>query len=165
MVQELGITVPVLVDEMDNLIWHTYGPAPNIAYLIGTDGKILVKQGWYQPQQMEAAIEEYLEGAEKQIPAARLTTRVEVVKDIEYGLGGDVPLLLDIYIPEKLIASPMPAVIFIHGGGWRGGDKYPSSGSGQPWIFRGEHQLQAERHRPVPSGSGGLQVCGTVAES
>ena len=126
MVQELGITVPVLVDEMDNLIWHTYGPAPNIAYLIGTDGKILVKQGWYQPQQMEAAIEEYLEGAEKQIPAARLTTRVEVVKDIEYGLGGDVPLLLDIYIPEKPIANPMPAVIFTHGGGWRGGDKYPS---------------------------------------
>ena len=59
-------------------------------------------------------------------PPAILTTTVEVIRDIEYGKGGDVPLLLDIYTPEKPIASPMPAVIFIHGGGWRRGDKYPS---------------------------------------
>ncbi len=55
-----GITVPVLVDEMDNAVWHTYGPAPDIAYLIGTDGKIVEKQGWYQPPEMEAAIVDYL---------------------------------------------------------------------------------------------------------
>lgn len=55
-----GITVSVLVDEMDNPLWCTYGPAPNNAYLIGTDGKILAKQGWYNPQQMESAIREYI---------------------------------------------------------------------------------------------------------
>jgi len=55
-----GITVPVLVDEMDNPLWCTYGPAPNIAYLIATDGTIVEKQGWYQPQEMEVAIIEYL---------------------------------------------------------------------------------------------------------
>ena len=54
-----GITVPVLVDEMDNPLWCTYGPAPDIAYLIGTDGKIVVKQGWYDPEQMESAILAY----------------------------------------------------------------------------------------------------------
>ena len=59
MVQELGITTPVLIDEIDNPVWCTYGPAPNTAYLIGTDGKILEKQHWYQPQQMEAAIIKY----------------------------------------------------------------------------------------------------------
>jgi hypothetical protein len=61
MVQELGITTPVLIDEMDNPVWCTYGPAPNMAYLIGTDGRILEKQQWYQPQQMEAAIIKYVE--------------------------------------------------------------------------------------------------------
>ncbi len=54
------IIVTVLVDEMDNAVWLTYGPAPNIAYLIGTNGKIVKKQGWYQPQEMEVAIVDYL---------------------------------------------------------------------------------------------------------
>ncbi len=98
-VTEEGIEVPVLVDEIDNPIWCTYGPAPNIAYLIGTDGRIVEKQGWYQPELMEAAIEKYLAGAPT--PSATLpvlpTTVVEVVKDIEYGKAGGIPLLLDIY--------------------------------------------------------------------
>ena len=50
----------MLVDEMDNPLWCTYGPAPDIAYLIGTDGKIVEKQGWYNPEEMEAAIVDYL---------------------------------------------------------------------------------------------------------
>ncbi len=54
------ITVTVLVDEMDNALMCTYGPAPNIAYLIGTEGKIIAKQAWYDPQQMESAILAYL---------------------------------------------------------------------------------------------------------
>ena len=62
MIAEEGITVPVLVDEMDNPVWCTYGPAPDIAYLIGTDGRIIEKQGWYQPQLMETAIVDYLAG-------------------------------------------------------------------------------------------------------
>ena len=60
MADELAITVPVLIDEMDNPAWCTYGPAPNIAYLIGTDGRIVEKQGWYEPERMKSAIETYL---------------------------------------------------------------------------------------------------------
>lgn len=48
---------------------------------------------------------------------------VVVEKDVEYGKGGDVPLKLDIYRPEKAAEKPVPALIHIHGGGWRGGDK------------------------------------------
>ncbi|MFC2002994.1 alpha/beta hydrolase fold domain-containing protein [Chloroflexota bacterium] len=51
------------------------------------------------------------------------TTTIEVTIDIEYGRAGDIPLLLDIYIPETPIATPIPAIICIHGGGWRDGDK------------------------------------------
>lgn len=54
------------------------------------------------------------------------TTAVELIRDIEYGRVGDRPLLLDIYRPLNPIISPMPAVIWIHGGGWRGGSKFPS---------------------------------------
>jgi len=60
MVQELGITIPTLIDEMDNPVWCTYGPAPNIAYLIGRDGRIVAKQGWYQPELMLPLIKEHL---------------------------------------------------------------------------------------------------------
>ena len=55
-----GITVRMLVDEMDNPLWCTYGPAPHIAYLIGTEGNIVAKQGWYSPEQMESAILAYI---------------------------------------------------------------------------------------------------------
>lgn len=56
MVSELGIMVPVLIDEFDNPVWCTYGPAPNIAYLVDREGTIIEKQGWYDPQRMENAI-------------------------------------------------------------------------------------------------------------
>ncbi|MFC2003481.1 alpha/beta fold hydrolase [Chloroflexota bacterium] len=48
---------------------------------------------------------------------------MEAIKDVEYGRASDIPLLLDIYIPETPIASPIPAIVFIHGGGWKDGDK------------------------------------------
>ena len=51
------------------------------------------------------------------------TTTVEIIEDVEYGRAGDIPLLLDIYIPEVPIATPMPAVIWIHGGSFKYGDK------------------------------------------
>jgi hypothetical protein len=56
----LSITIPMLVDEMDNAVWCTYGPASNIAYLIATDGTILEKEPYYAPDVMEEAIQKYL---------------------------------------------------------------------------------------------------------
>lgn len=41
--------------------------------------------------------------------------------DIEFGRGGDMPLLLDIARPENL-TKPAPCIVVIHGGGWRGGN-------------------------------------------
>ncbi|MFC2069378.1 alpha/beta hydrolase fold domain-containing protein [Chloroflexota bacterium] len=58
----------------------------------------------------------------KSILESTLTT-VEVTKDVGYGRVGDIPLLLDIYIPKTPIATPIPAIVFIRGGGWNGGDK------------------------------------------
>ena len=42
--------------------------------------------------------------------------------DIVYGTGGGTELKLDLYSPENLTA-PVPAMIFIHGGGWRSGKR------------------------------------------
>ena len=56
------------------------------------------KQGWYQPQKMAAAIETYLGHAEttSTVPLSAIPgTAVKVIRDIEYGKGGDIPLMLD----------------------------------------------------------------------
>lgn len=55
-------------------------------------------------------------------PPSEVPASITVTKDIEYGKGGDKPLLLDLYAPKE-IAKPVPGLIFIHGGGWQGGDK------------------------------------------
>ncbi len=51
------------------------------------------------------------------------TTTVKLIKDVEYGRVGRIRLLLDIYIPETPIATPMPAVIWIFGGSFKYGNK------------------------------------------
>jgi acetyl esterase/lipase len=47
---------------------------------------------------------------------------VEQRKDIEYGRVGDQALQVDVYSPKGLV-KPAPGLIFIHGGGWRGGHR------------------------------------------
>lgn len=48
---------------------------------------------------------------------------IDIKRDIEYARIGDLPLQLDLYIPEK--AHP-PLIVYIHGGAWRGGSKKDS---------------------------------------
>jgi len=45
-------------------------------------------------------------------------------RDVEFALAGDVHLLMDANIPEGV--GPFPAVIWVHGGGFVSGDKYPA---------------------------------------
>ena len=42
---------------------------------------------------------------------------IQVTRGIEYGRGGDEPLLLDLYSPKQ-VEENVPALVFIHGGGW-----------------------------------------------
>ena len=47
---------------------------------------------------------------------------VEVRRDVQFGVANGKPLLLDAYVPPPA-AGLRPAVVLIHGGGWRTGDK------------------------------------------
>lgn len=55
-------------------------------------------------------------------PAA-LPPNVRVLRDLEYSKPDGHPQLLDLYLPKEKPREPMPLVVWIHGGGWRGGDK------------------------------------------
>jgi len=48
---------------------------------------------------------------------------VNVRRALEYGAGGERPLLLDLYTPTRKSARARPGLIFIHGGAWRGGKR------------------------------------------
>lgn len=47
---------------------------------------------------------------------------VDVRRDVRYGTAGDTPLVLDAYVPGHG-GDRRPAVVLLHGGGWRVGDK------------------------------------------
>jgi hypothetical protein len=60
-IEDAEIMMPVLVDEIDNPLWCTYGRMPNMAYFIGMDGQILLRQKWNDPDVMESTIIDYLD--------------------------------------------------------------------------------------------------------
>jgi len=51
------------------------------------------------------------------------TLNIELLRDVEFGKGGDRPLKLHILRPKKPPAEPMPVLVWIHGGAWTTGNK------------------------------------------
>ena len=61
----------------------------------------------------------------KQTPTPiQLPAGIKMEKDIAYIEGGDEAQKLDIYVPETPSDKPLPLIVHIHGGGWRGGSKF-----------------------------------------
>lgn len=60
--------------------------------------------------------------AEKR-PGPRMPESVVVERDVQYGKAGERPLKLDIVRPKQSSTSPRPVIVYVHGGGWRGGNK------------------------------------------
>lgn len=56
------------------------------------------------------------------VSSGMAAAEVKVEKDIVYGKGGDVDLKLDLAMPKEG-DGPFPAVVCIHGGGWRAGSR------------------------------------------
>jgi acetyl esterase/lipase len=48
---------------------------------------------------------------------------VTVINNLEFGTGGGRPLLLNLMIHKNAGTSAHPGIIYIHGGGWRAGNK------------------------------------------
>lgn len=62
----------------------------------------------------------------QRVPPA-LADKIAVETDLEYGKAGRLSLKLDVIRPKQESAEPRPCIVWIHGGGWQGGNK--SSGS------------------------------------
>ena len=62
---------------------------------------------------------------EKQPPKAAplAASDVELIRDVEFGKGGSRTLHMHIARPKGEIKNPLPAIVFVHGGAWRGGHR------------------------------------------
>jgi acetyl esterase/lipase len=62
--------------------------------------------------------------AKPQQPAVKpvLPPGTQTHSDLEYVAGGHARNKLDLYLPAK-VDSPLPVIVWIHGGGWSGGSK------------------------------------------
>ena len=62
----------------------------------------------------------------QRLPPA-LADKIAVETDVEYGKAGERSLKLDVIRPKQESEGPRPCIVWIHGGGWQGGNK--SSGT------------------------------------
>jgi acetyl esterase/lipase len=74
-----------------------------------------------------------------QRPAPRIPENVVVERDVVYGDAGNRPLKLDLVLPKAKSDSPRPLIVFIHGGGWRAGDKAGGVGRVIPFVATGNY--------------------------
>lgn len=61
-------------------------------------------------------------GAQTAAPNPSKIRGVQFYEDVAYVQNGHERQKLDLYVPEKL-QGPLPLIVWIHGGGWRDGDK------------------------------------------
>jgi acetyl esterase/lipase len=64
---------------------------------------------------------------------------VVIERDLVYGDAGNRPLKLDLIRPKEKGDAPRPAIVFIHGGGWRGGNKESKVAGLVPFAASGKY--------------------------
>lgn len=87
------------------------------------------------------------------VPEAPFT----IMPDVQYCTGDGSLLLMDIFIPNRRIVIPTPAVLWIHGGGWAQGDK--SGNSGAQFLANGGFVTASLTYR-LSGDSAGFRVNG-----
>ena len=103
----------------------------------------------------EEVIAAMTSGAVKTINLLQVTpVSVAVRKNVRYGDAGKRPLRLDLYSP-KVLAQPVPGLIFIHGGGWKHGKKEDYRPYGLTFAQKGyvvasvQYRLSGEARYPA----------------
>jgi acetyl esterase/lipase len=72
-----------------------------------------------------------------QVP--KLPENIVLETEIEYGKAGDRALKLDMVRPKDASDKPLPVIAFIHGGGWRNGDKRGGIANVAPLVATGNY--------------------------
>ena len=93
----------------------------------------------------------------QQNPASRLASdAVQVIENIPYADMDNPRQTLDLMLPKVRRGEALPVVVFIHGGGWRNGNKERGRGRLEPFVASGNYagvtvgyRLSAESQWPA----------------
>lgn len=78
--------------------------------------------------------------AKKGAPTRALPPGVEALRDLPYAETDNPRQKLDLFLPKtRKSDKPLPVIVFIHGGGWRGGDKSGGIGHVGRFVESGEY--------------------------
>ena len=73
-------------------------------------------------------------------PGPRLPEGVKLVADLPYADNDNPRQQLDLLLPERPAdEKPLPVVVFIHGGAWRGGDRKGGQRMVAPLVAAGDY--------------------------
>ena len=70
LVEQFGMKVPVLVDDLDETVVHAYGRMPNMIFIIDKEGKIAYKSDWTEKPRIDLMLDELLSESESETAAA-----------------------------------------------------------------------------------------------
>ena len=81
-------------------------------------------------------------------PQQALPDSVKATLDIPYADTPNAAQRLDLYLPTKRAgATPLPVIVFIHGGAWQGGNKAGGRGSVLPYVISGQYAAASVEYR------------------
>ncbi len=82
----------------------------------------------------------------------------EVTRDVVYGRAGKRDLHLDLYRPKRPAAEKLPVVVWIHGGGWRAGDKSSGKAILPHFVRTGRYVAVAVEYRLTTEATWPAQI-------
>ncbi len=75
----------------------------------------------------------------RQQAPANASASVQLIENISYADTDNPRQTLDLMLPKKRGDEPLPVVVFIHGGGWRNGDKGRGHNRIEPFVASGNY--------------------------
>jgi len=82
--------------------------------------------------------------AQDRRPPQKSPEGIKVERDLAYVPGGHERQKLDLYLPEKKSDAPLPLIVWVHGGGWQGGNKGNPPGL---WLVKKGYALASINYR------------------
>ena len=89
---------------------------------------------------------------------ANLRDKIDVQTDIEYAKAGEISLQLDFYKPKDADGDPRPLIVWIHGGGWQGGNKASGLGRLASLVASGDYVGASVAYRLTDKGTWPAQI-------